>query len=129
MILGHQSRPGKDDFTDLSGHAERLGRHSWPKLACFVPDVCGEEAIDVVSAVCKMERFFCLDTMLECTMKKFSLKESSIGRSTTSSQIALSLAPELDAYVTDAFADQHTVIPPPLTGLSADDLPCELQGA
>ena len=41
VILGHQSRPGKDDFTDLSGHAERLARILGRPIR-FVPDVCGD---------------------------------------------------------------------------------------
>ena len=40
VILGHQSRPGKDDFTDLSGHAERLGSILGRPIR-FVPDEIG----------------------------------------------------------------------------------------
>ena len=46
MILGHQSRPGKDDFTDLQVMQKDL-KNSWPTYS-FCSDVCGKEAIDAI---------------------------------------------------------------------------------
>ena len=118
VILGHQSRPGKDDFTDLSGHAERLGSILGRAIR-FVPDVCGEEAIDAIRNLQNGE-ILCLDNVRmhneEISLKKAELEELRI------SQIVLNLAPEFDAYVTDAFAAAHRNSPT-LTGF-ADDLPC-----
>ena len=61
VILGHQSRPGKDDFTDLSGHAERLGSILGRPIR-FVPDVCGKEAIDAIRSLQNGE-ILCLDVL------------------------------------------------------------------
>ena len=61
VILGHQSRPGRDDFTNLSGHAERLGR-ILGRLIRFVPDVCGDKAIEAIRSLNNGE-ILCLDTV------------------------------------------------------------------
>lgn len=118
VIIGHQSRPGKDDFTDLSGHAERL-RRILVRPIRFVPDVCGKEAIDAIRSL-KNGEILCLDNVRmhneEISLKKAELEELRL------SQIVMNLAPEFDAYVTDAFAAAHRNSPT-LTGF-ADDLPC-----
>ncbi len=118
VILGHQSRPGKDDFTDLSGHAERLARIIGRPIR-FVPDVCGDEAIQAIRDM-KNGEIICLDNVRmhneEISLKKAELDELRL------SQIVMNLAPEFDAYVTDAFAAAHRNSPT-LTGF-AEDLPC-----
>ncbi len=43
VILGHQSRPGKSDFTSMSRHCERLSEILERPIK-FVSDVCGDEA-------------------------------------------------------------------------------------
>ena len=118
VILGHQSRPGRDDFTNLSGHAERLGR-ILGRLIRFVPDVCGDKAIEAIRSLNNGE-ILCLDNVRmhseEISLKKAELDELRL------SQIVSNLAPEFDAYVTDAFAAAHRNSAT-LTGF-ADDLPC-----
>ncbi len=118
VILGHQSRPGRSDFTDLSGHADRLARILGRPVR-FVPDVCGEVAIEAIRGMGTGE-ILCLDNVRmhteEMALKKAGLEELRL------SQIVSELAPEFDAYVTDAFAAAHRNSPT-LTGF-ADDLPC-----
>ena len=118
VILGHQSRPGRSDFTDLSGHADRLSRILGRPVR-FVPDVCGEVAIEAIRGMGTGE-ILCLDNVRmhseEMALKKAGLEELRL------SQIVSELAPEFDAYVTDAFAAAHRNSPT-LTGF-ADDLPC-----
>jgi len=118
VILGHQSRPGRSDFTDLSGHADRLSRILGRPVR-FVPDVCGEVAISAIREMSAGE-ILCLDNVRmhheEISLKKAGLEELRL------SQIVSELAPEFDAYVTDAFAAAHRNSPT-LTGF-AEDLPC-----
>ena len=47
VILSHQSRPGRADFTDMTRHCERLSKILGQPIR-FVPDVCGDEAIEAI---------------------------------------------------------------------------------
>lgn len=118
VILGHQSRPGRSDFTDLSGHADRISRILGRPIK-FIPDVCGEIAVDAIRSMNNGE-ILCLDNVRmhaeENSLKKAGLEDLRL------SQIVSNLAPEFDAYVTDAFGAAHRNSPT-LTGF-ADDLPC-----
>ena len=50
IIIGHQSRPGKYDFTDMSKHCERLSQ-ILDRPIKYVPDVCGDKAIDEIGTM------------------------------------------------------------------------------
>ena len=50
VILAHQSRPGLADFTDMSAHADLLGRLLGRHIR-FVPDVCGDVALDEIRSM------------------------------------------------------------------------------
>ena len=118
VMVGHQSRPGKNDFTDMSQHADRISRLIG-KTVKFVPDICGEEAISEIQSLKTGEMLF-LDNIRihddENSMKKASPEE------TASSEIIMKLAPLIDAYVTDAFAAAHRNSPS-LTGFSEVENP------
>lgn len=45
IILAHQSRPGKDDFSDLSQHSDRLSQIINREIT-FIPDICSDSTID-----------------------------------------------------------------------------------
>lgn len=101
VIITHQSRPGKKDFTTLSAHAERLGRLLHREVT-YVDDIFGRCARD---AVMGMERGEIL--MLEnlrfnaeenLTMKPEEAKNTHIVRR---------LASMADCYVNDAFGTAH----------------------
>ena len=84
-------------------HAERLGSILGRAIR-FVPDVCGEEAIDAIRSFQNGEILCLVNVRMhneEISLKKAALEELRI------SQIVLNLAPEFDAYVTDAFAAAH----------------------
>ena len=59
IMIGHQSRPGKIDFTDMSQHADRISRLIGKKVK-FVPDICGDEAITAIQNLKIGEILFCL---------------------------------------------------------------------
>ncbi len=103
VLLAHQSRPGKSDFTSMERHAELmsvlLGRN-----VEFIPDVCGEIALTAIRGMNNGDMLF-LDNVRgwheETDMKKASLDE--LG----ASEIVQKLASVSDAYVCDAFACAH----------------------
>lgn len=118
VIIGHQSRPGKIDFTDMSQHADRISRLIGKKVK-FVPDICGDEAIAAIQNL-KIGEILFLDNIRmhddENSMKKASPE------TTSNSEIIKKLAPLIDVYVTDAFAAAHRNSPS-LTGFS-QVVPC-----
>ena len=57
VILGHQSRPGKSDFTSMSKHCERLS-NILGRAIKFVPDVCGDKAIEEIEKMSDGEIIF-----------------------------------------------------------------------
>jgi len=118
VIISHQSRPGKSDFTNMSGHAERMVRILGRPVR-FIPDVCGEVALEAIRSMINGEIIF-LDNV------RMHPEEMALSRATpeelAKSQIVAILAPEFDAYVTDAFAAAHRNSPS-LAGF-AEELPC-----
>ena len=118
IIIGHQSRPGKIDFTNMEQHADRISRLMGKKVN-FVPDICGEEAIQAINDL-KVGEILFLDNIRmhdeENSMKKSSLEQ------TSQSEIVRKLSSVIDVYVTDAFAASHRNSPS-LTGFF-DSVPC-----
>ena len=118
VIISHQSRPGKSDFTNMSVHAERMVRILGRPVR-FIPDVCGEVALEAIRSMINGEIIF-LDNV------RMHPEEMALSRATpeelAKSQIVATLAPEFDAYVTDAFAAAHRNSPS-LSGF-AEELPC-----
>ena len=101
VIMSHQSRPGKSDFTTLEPHAKQLSR-LLDKDITYVDDIFGSHAI---SEIKKLETGDIL--MLE-NVRFFS--EESLKRSAqehASSHMVERLSPLMDFYMNDAFAVSH----------------------
>ena len=47
VLLAHQSRPGKADFTSMRKHSERLSEIIGRSID-FIPDVCSDKAINEI---------------------------------------------------------------------------------
>jgi len=118
IIIGHQSRPGKIDFTNMKQHADRISRLIGKNVK-FIPDICGEKALSSIKEM-KVGEIIFLDNIRmhddENSMKKSSLEE------TAKSEIVSKLSSVIDVYVTDAFAASHRNSPS-LTGFF-DSVPC-----
>ena len=118
VLLAHQSRPGKSDFTDMSAHADQLGRLLGRQIS-FVPDVCGDIAIQAIQNM-KQGDMILLDNVRgwheENNLKKAGIDELN------DSEIVQKLSSVADAYVNDAFAAAHRNSPT-LSGFSKS-LPC-----
>ena len=118
VLLAHQSRPGKLDFTSMERHADLLGRLLGRDIQ-FVPDVCGELALSAIQGMQQGEMIF-LDNVRG--------HADEIGRRTATPQelaqsdLVRELSRVADAYVCDAFAAAHRNSPT-LSGFGAA-LPC-----
>ncbi|MFL2493622.1 MAG: phosphoglycerate kinase [Candidatus Thalassarchaeum sp.] len=118
VIMGHQSRPGKIDFTDMSGHCDRLSRLIGQQIQ-FVEDVCGEEAIAAIEVMQPGDKVF-LDNV---RMHPEEYGENKVkAEDEPSSEVVTRLSSVADAYVTDAFGAAHRNSPT-LTGF-AEEIPC-----
>lgn len=101
VILAHQSRPGKKDFTTLEQHAEALSNILKHEVA-YVDDIFGSHAKDAIG---KMKRG---DILLLENVRFYSeeiLKRDPKLQSET--HMVQNLAPMADFFVNDAFAAAH----------------------
>ena len=101
VVLAHQSRPGKDDFTSLQQHADLL------KTVCsqrvkFVEDVIGPSAREAINET-KRGEVLVLDNVRLCAEENLEDKGEKLAKTNLVSR----LAPLFGLYVNDAFATAH----------------------
>ena len=101
VVMAHQSRPGKGDFTSLQPHAELL------KSVCsqpvrFVEDVMGPSAKKSISET-ESGEVLVLDNVRFCSEENLEDKGEKLAKTNLVSR----LAPLFDLYVNDAFASAH----------------------
>jgi len=101
VALGHQGRPGRDDYTSLEQHAELLDERIEPDVR-FVPHVSDEEAVDAVGdvepgEVLLLENVRSADGEIENLAPEEHAERSWVQR----------LAGEADAFVLDGFSVAH----------------------
>jgi phosphoglycerate kinase len=90
VVLAHQSRPGKSDFTSLRKHAKLI-------KAKFVPDICGPKAKKAIQSL-KPGEVLLLENL------RFQKEEE---KPTKNNPITKALAPLADIYINDAFSVSH----------------------
>src|SRR5437773_9227962 len=106
-LLAHQSRPGKDDFTTLEAHAERIGALLGRPVR-YVSSLFGRPAIEAIDAmqvgdviVLENTRFYSEEEALaDAKLEKMA-----------KTHIVQRLAPHADYFVLDAFAAAHRAQP------------------
>lgn len=101
VVLAHQSRPGKKDFTTLEQHAEALSNILKHEVA-YVDDIFGSHAKEAIQ---QMKRG---DILLLENVRFYSeeiLKRDPKLQSET--HMVQNLAPMVDFFVNDAFAAAH----------------------
>lgn len=118
VIMGHQSRPGKSDFTNMINHCERLSQISGKKIN-FIPEVCSENAINAIQKMSDGEIIF-LDNVRK-NEEEYGVTYSN-NKETEDTEIVSSLSSVSDVFVIDAFAAAHRRSPT-LTGFT-NSLPC-----
>lgn len=101
-VLAHQSRPGKDDFSTLKGHAEVLSDEIGRQVS-YVQDYFGPEARrrvrgleDGEAVLLENVRFYSEENLTDLPRKRQA-----------KSHPVRNLAPLFDLYVNDAFACAH----------------------
>ena len=101
IMLAHQGRPGKWDFTGLEKHAEEMSRLLGEEIK-FVDDVYGEKALQEIEKL-KEGEILLLDNVRKCSeeMEKKAAEEHA------QAEMVKKLAPYADAFVNDAFAAAH----------------------
>ncbi len=106
-LLAHQSRPGKDDFTTLEAHADRLSS-LLGRTVRYVDSLFGSTAVEAIKSleagdvvVLENTRFFSEEEALANAKIEKMAK----------SHIVRRLAPLADYFVLDAFAAAHRAQP------------------
>lgn len=101
VVLAHQGRPGREDFTSLLRHSKRIGE-ILNKPINFTEDIFGEEAQNVIKSLKPGEILLLnnvrmwADEQAKKTPQEFAQTE-----------FIQSLAPLVDIFINDAFAAAH----------------------
>lgn len=101
VIMAHQGRKGKWDFTSLEQHAERLGKNLNSPVK-YVDDVMGGAAKEAIGSLNSGE-VLVLGNVREIDSES---KEASIEEH-AGSELVRTLAPLFDYYICDAFGAAH----------------------
>jgi phosphoglycerate kinase len=116
VVLGsHQSRPGKDDFTNLEPHARALAEYCKQEVS-FVDDVLGPHARQKIAKV-EPGQVLVLDNLRMCAEENLDDKPEKLLKT----HFVRQLSPLFDLNVNDAFATAHRS-QPSIVGLT-DALP------
>ncbi|MCQ6962011.1 phosphoglycerate kinase [Methanolobus chelungpuianus] len=101
VLLAHQSRAGKSDFTTMRPHAERMSRYLGKEVE-YVDDIFGSHARSRITSMKKG------DVILLENVRFYaeeSLERSSKAHSQT--HMVKKLSPVIDIFLNDAFAVSH----------------------
>ena len=118
VVLTHQSRPGKSDFTTTSRHSRELQRLLGRPVK-FVEDIHGDEALNAIENLVSGDILMLNNVRMdneEITRKKDGFEEM------MNTMIVQKLSSVADAFVNDAFGCIHRSSPS-ITGFSLA-LPC-----
>jgi phosphoglycerate kinase len=105
IILAHQSRPGKRDFTTLKAHAELL-RRLLKKKVSYVEDVFGECARKEISKL-KDGEVLVLENVRFCSEEVSEAINLNPPIEQAKTHLVRKLSSYVDFYVNDAFAVSH----------------------
>ena len=101
VVLAHQSRAGKSDFSTMEVHAKMLGKLSGKKVD-YVDDIFGSNAINAIRSM-KNGDILMLENVRFYSEE--SIKRSAHEHSQTN--MVKKLAPYIDIFVNDAFGVSH----------------------
>ena len=117
VLIAHQSRPGKNDFTSTLGHARELGRLLGRPIK-WVQDIHGEKAMKAIEEM-KIGDILMLNN-IRMDPEEVGSKGDSLALSETT--LIQDLESVADVFVNDAFACAHRKTPS-IVGFS-HHLPC-----
>lgn len=101
VVLSHQSRPGKEDFTSLQQHAILLQKNCSQRVR-FIDDVMGPAAREAIKKLRRGE-VLVLDNIRFCAEEALEDKGEKLAKTI----LVTRLAPLFNLYVNDAFAAAH----------------------
>jgi phosphoglycerate kinase len=101
VVLSHQSRPGKEDFTSLKQHSIILQRNCTQRVI-FIEDVMGPAAREAIKEV-KRGEILVLDNVRFCAEETLEEKAEKLAKT----NLVTRLASLFNLYVNDAFAAAH----------------------
>ena len=106
VLLAHQSRPGKQDFTSTLGHSRELGRLLGRPVK-WVDDLAGEKAMTAIEAL------ECGEVLMLNNVRMYDEEIKTKGDFNTHSETTMvqNLASVADVFVYDAFACAHRSTP------------------
>jgi len=102
IILAHQSRPGRDDFTDLDLHAKEIEKYLGRSVK-FVKDIYGDQAIQAIKDLKKGE-VLVLNNVRKFEGEMKNYKDFSEAENTEMVKV---LFPLVDYVIVDAFGAAH----------------------
>ena len=102
VLLAHQSRPGKKDFTNTLGHSRELGRILGRNIK-WVEDIHGEKAMQAIESLIDGEILMLNNVRMD--LEEVSTKGDFLAMSET--KIIQRLSSVVDVFVNDAFACSH----------------------
>ena len=102
VLLSHQSRPGKKDFTNTLGHSRELGRILGRNVK-WVEDIHGEKAMQAIESLADGEILMLNNVRMD--LEEVSSKGNFLAMSET--KIIQRLSSVVDVFVNDAFACSH----------------------
>lgn len=117
VLIAHQSRPGKNDFTSTLGHSRELGRLLGRSIR-WVDDIHGAKAMEAIEEM-KIGDILMLNN-IRMDPEEVNRKGDALALSET--QLVQDLASVADVFVNDAFACAHRSSPS-IVGF-AHHLPC-----
>jgi phosphoglycerate kinase len=102
IILAHQSRPGRDDFTDLDIHAKEIEKYLGRPVK-FVKDIYGELATQAIKDLVKGE------VLVLNNVRKFEgeMKNYEDFSEAENTEMIKALYPLVDYVIVDAFGAAH----------------------
>lgn len=118
VVLAHQSRPGKKDFTTLKRHARKLSK-VLKKDVRYIDDLFGSRAINAMRKLKAGNIILLENTRLFAEEIALAGKDLKVQ---ANSFLVKRLAENADFYINDAFAAAHRS-QPSLTGF-VEHLPC-----
>mgnify|MGYP006282861981 FL=1 len=101
VLIAHQSRPGKKDFTSLKLHADKLKEYLGDRVG-YVDDIYGDKAISRIKGL-KPGDVLVLDNVRKVEEEN---KNGTIEEAENAPHIK-ALAPLFDYYINDAFGAAH----------------------
>lgn len=101
VILSHQSRPGKEDFTSLKEHSIIMQKNCSQRVK-FIDDVMGPAAREAIKEV-KRGEILVLDNVRFCAEETLEEKVEKLAKT----NLVTRLASLFNIYVNDAFAAAH----------------------